>query len=382
MNNINSEKMYAVSGIFDNPNDIINAASKVTKEGYTNYDVHTPYPVHGMDDAMDLEPSKIGYLTILLGMTGLFLITSFIYWINTIDYPQVIGGKPFFSMPAYVPLMFEVTVLLGAVGTVASLLIFFLKFPNNSHPLHDTNYIKQVSSNKFGIVIEANDPKFDLEYIKNLFNSLGASKVEEIYHDLETLNFKPQVLDKKFIGGLIVVAFFTSFSAYMHLNKLLYIPPFDWMTVQTKLNAQSQNVTFKDGFGMRQPVEGSVARGFIPYQFKDNQAEAAINLVNPIEISERNLEIGKKKFLTFCSPCHGNLGDGASRLRGQFPVGPTLHSDKVRNWTDGDLYHVITVGQNVMPGYERMITRDERWSIVLYIRSLQRAFNAKEEDLK
>jgi mono/diheme cytochrome c family protein len=382
MNNINSEKMYAVSGIFDNPNDIINAASKVTKEGYTNYDVHTPYPVHGMDDAMDLEPSKIGYLTILLGLTGLFLITSFIYWVNTIDYPQVIGGKPFFSLPAYVPLMFEVTVLLGAVGTVASLLIFFLKFPNNSHPLHDTNYIKQVSSNKFGIVIETNDPKFDLEYIKNLFNSLGASKVEEIYHDLETLNFKPQVLDKKFIGGLIVVAIFTSFSAYMHLNKLLYITPFDWMTVQTKLNAQSQNVTFKDGFGMRQPVEGSIARGFIPYQFKDNQAEAAINLVNPIEISERNLEIGKKKFLTFCSPCHGNLGDGASRLRGQFPVGPTLHSDKVRNWTDGDLYHVITVGQNVMPGYERLITRDERWSIVLYIRSLQRAFNAKEEDLK
>lgn len=377
-----NNKLYAITALYDNANAIIKAASKVADEGYQNYDVHTPYPVHGMDDAMKLEPSKIGYLTILLGLTGLTLIISFIFWVNTIDYPQVIGGKPFFSLPAYVPLMFEVTVLLGAVGTVASLIIFFFKFPNNSHPLHDTPYMKEVSSDKFGIAIETTDPKFDLEKIKSMFGDLGAVRIEEVYHDEETLNFNPQVLDKKFIGGLVAIAIFTSFSAYMHLNKLLYITPFDWMTTQTRLNAQSQSVVFKDGYGMRTPVEGTVARGFMPYQYKDNQAEAALNLVNPMEANERNLEIGKKKFLTFCSPCHGNLGDGASRLRGQFPVGPTLHSDKVRNWTDGDLYHVISVGQNVMPGYEKQITRDERWSIVLYIRSLQRAFNAKEEDLK
>lgn len=377
-----NNKLYAVTALYDNANAIIKAASKVADEGYQNYDVHTPYPVHGMDDAMKLEPSKIGYLTILLGLTGLTLIISFIFWVNTIDYPQVIGGKPFFSLPAYVPLMFEVTVLLGAVGTVASLIIFFFKFPNNSHPLHDTPYMKDVSSDKFGIAIETTDPKFDLEKIKSLFGDLGAVRIEEVYHDDETLNFNPQILDKKFIGGLVAIAIFTSASAYMHLNKLLYITPFDWMTNQTRLNAQSQSVVFKDGYGMRTPVEGTVARGFMPYQYKDNQAEAALNLVNPMEANERNLEIGKKKYLTFCSPCHGNLADGASRLRGQFPVGPTLHSEKVRNWTDGDLYHVISVGQNVMPGYEKQITRDERWSIVLYIRSLQRAFNAKEEDLK
>lgn len=377
-----SEKLYSLSALFENADAIIKAANKINKAGYKKYDIHTPYPVHGMDDAMGLEPSKIGYLTILLGMTGLTLITSFIYWINVFDYPQVIGGKPFFSLPAYVPLMFEVTILLGAVGTVAALLIFYFKFPNNSHPLHDTNYMKNVSSDKFGITIESTDEKFNINEIKSLFNSLGASHIEEIYYEEETLNFNPTILDKKFIGGLIVIAIFTSFSAYMHLNKLLYIPPFDWMSKQERLNAQSQSPVFADGFGMRNPVMGTVARGFIPYQYKDNQEEASQFMVNPLEVNERNLNIGKKKFLTFCSPCHGNLGNALSRLRGQFPVGPTLHSDKVRNWTDGDLYHVITVGQNVMPGYEKQITRDERWSIVLYIRSLQRAFNAKEEDLK
>lgn len=377
-----SEKLYSLSALFENADSIINAANKVNKAGYKKYDIHTPYPVHGMDDAMGLEPSKIGYLTILLGLTGLTLITSFIYWINVIDYPQVIGGKPLFSLPAYIPIMFEVTILLGAVGTVAILLIFYFKFPNNSHPLHDTNYMKNVSSDKFGITIESTDEKFNIDEIKSLFSSLGASKIEEIYYEEETLNFNPTILDKKFIGGLIVIAVFTSFSAYMHLNKLLYLPPLDWMSKQPRLSAQSQSPVFADGFGMRTPVMGTVAKGFIPYQYKDNQADASQFMVNPLEVNERNLIIGKKKFLTFCSPCHGNLGNALSRLRGQYPVGPTLHSDKVKNWTDGDLYHVITVGQNVMPGYEKQITRDERWSIVLYIRSLQRAFNANEEDLK
>lgn len=382
MSSQENNKLYAVSAVYNNVDAIITAANKVAKKGYKKYDVHTPYPVHGMDDAMELGQSKIAYITILLGLTGFLLITTFIYWTNTIDYPQVIGGKEYFSWPAYVPLMFEMTILFGAVGTVASMLVFFFKFPNNSHPIHDSNFIKDVSSDKFGIVIESDDEKFNYEEVKNFLADLGASRVEDIYYDDTTLEFKPILLDKKFIGGLIAVALLTSASAYMHLNKLLYIVPFTWMSEQPRLNAQGQSVIFKDGYGMRPPVEGTIARGYIPYPYKDNQAEAAANLINPLEVNERNLEIGKKKFLTFCSPCHGNLGDGASRLRGQFPVGPTLHSEKVMNWTDGDLYHVITVGQNVMPAYDRQITRDERWSIILYIRSIQRAFNAKEEDLK
>ena len=92
--------------------------------------------------------------------------------------------------------------------------------------------------------------------------------------------------------------------------------------------------------------------------------------------------MGKRKFLTFCSPCHGNLADGNSRLQGQFPDGPTLHSDKIINYPDGMIYHIITNGQNAMPSYARQVTRNERWAIVDYIRVLQRAQNAKESDLK
>jgi mono/diheme cytochrome c family protein len=133
---------------------------------------------------------------------------------------------------------------------------------------------------------------------------------------------------------------------------------------------------------MRPPVPGTVARDFIPYPFKGKPEEAGKYLINPLLPTKEIVERGKSKYLTFCSPCHGNFGRGDSRLQGQFPNPPTLNSDKVRNWPDGSIYHVITEGQNAMPSYAPQISREDRWAIIQYIRILQRAQNAKESDLK
>ena len=96
---------------------------------------------------------------------------------------------------------------------------------------------------------------------------------------------------------------------------------------------------------------------------------------------KRTLAIGKQKYNMYCSPCHGYLGEGDSRLNGQFPNPPSLHSEKLRSWSDGRIYHVITEGQNVMPSYRSQLTRQERWAVVNYLRVLQRSLNAKETDL-
>jgi mono/diheme cytochrome c family protein len=133
---------------------------------------------------------------------------------------------------------------------------------------------------------------------------------------------------------------------------------------------------------MRRPVEGTVARGFLPYAFTGKPDAAGRNLLNPLPPTKEVIQRGKERFLTYCSPCHGNFGAGDSRLRGQFPNPPTLHSEKVRNWPDGNIYHVITEGQNVMPSYASQVSRDDRWAIINYIRVMQRAHNAKESDLK
>jgi mono/diheme cytochrome c family protein len=376
-----SEKLYSYSALFDTPNDIIRAAKAVSEKGYTKFDVNTPYPVHGMDAAMKLPPSKLGFVTLFAGLGGMSLALFMMWWMMAIDYPIIIGGKPFFPLPAFIPITFELTVLLATLTTVAALLFFFFKLPNNKHPLHDTNYMKNVSSDKYGICIEAIDPKFNENEIKDLFTSLHASVIEPIYFNEEEISFKTKVAEPKFLVFLGAVAVFVSVSAYLHLNQLLYIVPFSWMSDQEKAVVQETNEIFENGLTMQTPVEGSVARGFIPYPFKNKPDDAGKLLVNPVIPNVENLAVGKEKYDIYCSPCHGYLGEGDSRLRGQFPNPPSIHSEKVRTWSDGSIYHVITEGQNVMPSYRSQLTRQERWAVVNYLRVLQRSLNAKETDL-
>lgn len=375
------EKLFSYSALFDTPNKIINAAKKVAEKGYTKYDVNTPYPLHGMDAAMKLPASKLGFVTLFAGLGGAAFALLTMGWMMGIDYPINIGGKPFFPLPAFIPITFEITVLIGTLSTVGALLLFYFKLPNNKHPLHDTNYMKNVSSDKYGIYIETIDPKFNIDEIKVLFTELGASTIEPIYFDNEEISYRPSIADPKFLGFLLAVGIFVSISAYLHLNQLLYMVPFDWMAKQDKVIVQEKSDIFENGAGMQNPVQGTVARGFIPYQFKDRPDEAGKLLVNPLIPDEKNIELGKTKYNTYCSPCHGYLGEGDSRLNGQFPNPPSLHSEKLRTWTDGRIYHVIVEGQNVMPSYSSQLSRQERWAVVNYLRVLQRSLNAKETDL-
>lgn len=378
-----SEKiLYSYTGIFDTPDEIIHAVEKTSEHGFKKYDVHTPYPLHGMNKAMKLPPSKLGYVALVVGLSGALAALLTMFWMSAVDYPIIIGGKPFFSFPAYVPVMFEVTVLSASIATVLTMLFIFFKLPNNAHPLHDTPYMKKVSSDKYGISIQAEDEKFNEEDVKQFLAELGAKEITPIYYDNEEINHKHKILEPKFIGFLLFTALLTSGVSYFVLNKLLFMPPFDWMMEQEKLNPQSASTVFSDGFGMRKPVEGTIARGYIPYLFHGQPEAAEANLINPLPVTKDVIDLGQKKYDTFCSPCHGYYGEGDSRLQGQFPNPPSLHSEKVRNWKDGRIYHIITDGQNVMPSYASQITSEERWAIVHYIRVLERALNAKESDLK
>jgi hypothetical protein len=373
-------KIFSVAALFDTADDITQAVKDTNEAGYTKYDVNTPYPVHGMEKVMKLKPSYLGWITFAIGLGGVTFAVLFMSWASIIDYPLVIGGKPFFSWPAFVPVAFEVTVLSASVGTVVVMIALFFKFPHNSHALLETNYMKKVSADKFGINISVIDPLFNEAKIKEFFAKLGGKDIETIYEEPFPKDIK--MFDKRFIGVLAVTALVTAGATYLTLNKLMYIQPFSWMSEQDKGLPQSKSEVFADGFTMRQPVEGSVSREFIPYEYKGLKDSAIINLSNSLPYSKQVLETGKARFDTYCSPCHGYFGKGDTRLRDQFPKPPTLHSDKVRNWADGNIYHVITNGQNIMPSYEKQISRDDRWAIVHYIRVLQRSQNAKESDFE
>jgi len=377
---MSDKTLYGYTGLFDTPDEIINAANTVADKGYTRYDVNTPYPVHGMDKAMKLRPSKLGYAALAFGLSGLLSFFVLLYWMLVIDYPLVIGGKPFFAFPAFIPVLFEVLVLSASVATVITMITVYFKFPNISHPLHDTPYMKNVSVDKYGICIEAADEKFNESEVKSFLAELGAKDIAPVY--FEEVDEEIKILEPKFIGLLVLVAVIVSGGTYFSLNKLMFMIPFNWMMQQEKIIAQDNKSLFADDFAMRQPVRGTIARGTMPYKYAGNPDAAGENLKNPLLPTVGNLELGKKKYNIYCSPCHGNYGEGDSRLKGQFPNPPSLHSDKARTWTDGRIYHAITEGQNVMPAYTSQLDPEERWAVIHYVRALQRSLNAKESDLE
>ena len=372
--------LYSITALYDTPEGLLRAAGEAVRHGYTRFDCHTPYPVHGLDRAMKVGSSKLGYFAFAFGILGALTAVAFISWVTIVDYPLVIGGKPFWSWPAFVPVSFELTVLFASVLSTVAMIVFYFRFPNISHPLHDTPYMKGVSADKFGLSIESDDPAFDEARVRELLSDAGGKDIAPVYFTGE--DHGERLLDVKFLGVLLVTALVVSSATYGTLNHALESQPFNWMRTQNKLKAQRPSAVFRDGIGMRPPVEGTVARGYLPYPFKGHPEEAAKYLRNPLLPTREVIGRGRQRFQTFCSPCHGDFGQGDSRLRGQFPNPPTLHSEKLRTWPDGSIYHVITEGQNAMPGYASQVKSDDRWAIIRYIRVLQRAVNAKESDLR
>jgi mono/diheme cytochrome c family protein len=153
------------------------------------------------------------------------------------------------------------------------------------------------------------------------------------------------------------------------------------MQNQPRLNPQKPNAFFKDGHGMQLPVEGTVARGHMPFQAA-SQEEAA-NLVNPMPRTQAAMELGRKVYGVRCTVCHGALGNGVSTLTSAYGAKPAnLMAEQFRAYPDGKIYWAIVKGKNSMPSYAADLSEEERWAVIHYVRALQRAQNAKDEDLR
>ncbi len=167
---------------FDTAGDCLRMAEKLRDGGYTQFDTHTPFPVHGMDAAMGLPDSKLGLIVFPIGLAGTTLAFLMMWWMNGVDYPLVIGGKPPYSLPSMVPIMFELTVLLSSFGTVLGML-HLNRLPRHHHPIFNSQRFATFSNDKFFVSVEATDPKFSLERTKKLLEAGSPTNVEIIYDD-------------------------------------------------------------------------------------------------------------------------------------------------------------------------------------------------------
>jgi mono/diheme cytochrome c family protein len=133
---------------------------------------------------------------------------------------------------------------------------------------------------------------------------------------------------------------------------------------------------------MRLPVKGTIPRDYQPYKVaKENNAGGAA-YKNPLPRTREVMLRGQAKFNVYCIVCHGPAGEGDGSIVPKFPRPPSLQSDKVRNWQDGNIFHVINTGQGLMPSYATQISVTDRWAIIHYIRALQRSKNPTPADLK
>jgi cytochrome c5 len=297
---------------------------------------------------------------------------------TAVDYPIVVGGKALFSWQAFVPIMFEVTVLFATFTAGLGMLFLMNRLPFFGHPLLTSKAIAAVTRDKFGLAIEAEGEALDVEAAKTALATAGATA-------LEVLPFQRELAPLQFMTrtamGIFASCVVAGYAMYWVIKLFPVLPPMVHMEDQPKLNPQKASAFFKDGHGMQLPVDGTVVRGHLPYLIA-TQEEAA-GLANPLPRTQPVLQEGRTVYNQHCAVCHGLLGTGTPTLTSAYGAKPAnLQAQTIRDYPDGKIYHVIMKGKNAMPSYAADLTEEERWAVVHYVRVLQRAQNARDEDFQ
>lgn len=172
-------QLWGVLAEFENVETVLAAAEKVREAGYTRWDVHSPIPIHGLDEAMGIRPSPIPWLVLGGGVTGAAAGLLLQWATNALDYPFLVSGKPLFGLPVAIPVTFELTILLASLGAIGGL-FFFCGWPQLHHPLFAISRFERATNDRYFISIEATDPQFDATKTKWLLEDCGAREVEEV----------------------------------------------------------------------------------------------------------------------------------------------------------------------------------------------------------
>jgi Alternative complex III, ActD subunit len=170
---------YGLMAEFEDATDLINAAHRAYEDGYRKMDAYSPYPIEELAEAIGFHHTKLPIIVLfggLCGCIGGFLLQ---YWIAVIDYPINVGGKPFFSWPAFIPPTFEMTILFAALSAVLGMLALN-GLPEPYHPVFNVSRFALASRNRFFLCIESTDPKFDIDKTRRFLETLTPRNVSEV----------------------------------------------------------------------------------------------------------------------------------------------------------------------------------------------------------
>ncbi|MBX7165851.1 MAG: DUF3341 domain-containing protein [Pirellulales bacterium] len=388
-----AERVAGVLAQYESADALLAAAEKVRDAGYQRWDLHSPHPIHGAEEAMGQRMTVLPWIVLLLGITGAGLGLLLQWWTNSINYPFLISGKPLFSLPAFIPIVFECTILFAAFATFFGMW-GLNQLPQFFHPVFASERFRRATSDGFFISVEAEDPKFQQQRTTELLSSAGAQLVETLMVPA-TLPGLPQGIK---VAGVVLTILgllppAVILAARGSTGTSPRVHPIQDMDFQPKMKAQKANPLFADGREYRAPVAGTVARGEL--QADDHFERGVVGedwaktFPKELTIDQASLERGRQQFNIYCATCHGRLGVGdgliarrATELEDPAWVPPlSLHAPTVVVQPVGQLFNSITKGVRKMPPYGSQISTADRWAILLYVRALQRSQNATIDDV-
>jgi hypothetical protein len=166
---------------FETPTDVVAAARRVHEEGYRRIDAFSPYPIEELSEAIGVHTTKMSLIVLIGGIVGLVAGYLMQYYTHVVDYPLNVGGKPFHSWPQFIPITFETTVLGAALAAVFGMLALN-GLPEPYHPVFNTPNFALASRDRFFLLVEARDPKFDREQTAAFLRTLGPREVTDVEH--------------------------------------------------------------------------------------------------------------------------------------------------------------------------------------------------------
>jgi len=270
-------------------------------------------------------------------------------------------------------------VLFATFTAGLGMLLLLNRLPYFGHPVLQSKAIRGITRDRFALAVEAGEG-FDPEAARTALEAAGA-------RDIEFVPAPPRgpwltaAFIQRSLAGIAVVCLVSGLVMYGAVKFIPVLPPMVHMEDQPRLDPQAESAFFPDGRGMRMPVAGTVARGFLPPGFTTE--DEAARLVNPLPRTPAVLARGRAEYEIRCAVCHGVLGNGIPTLSAAYGAKPAnLQAPGFRAYSDGRIYGAIVLGKNAMPSYAADLPEDARWAVVHYVRALQRAQNAKDEDLK
>jgi mono/diheme cytochrome c family protein len=375
---------------FADPAALRSAAAALMAAGYRRYEAHSPYPLEGISTVMARRSGIQPWLVLVGGIVGCTVALLLQWWTNAIDYPYWISGKPLFSLPANVPIGFELIILLGALAAFGGFLVL-ANLPWLRDPRFDCAEFRRVTSDGFFLSVEASDAKFDERATAELLASLGAQSTTVYRRESDVA--LPGWL-KAGAVLLIAVALLPPLLVAQARCQRKSSPRVHLildMDFQPKYLPQQASPLFADGRDMRPPVAGAVAA-----DTSVDQPALTLGQIDgkpveriPLPVTDELMRRGRQRFDIFCATCHGLAGDGdgiTSQLAFEREepkwVRPlSLHEAAVVKQPVGQLFHTITEGIRTMPSYRSQIPVADRWAIILYVRALQRSREEKLTDV-